>query len=229
MERGETEVCVSVRCLDTGTDWTFLSCLQNARPTKSATLWHQTKGRILRLHPPSKTDALVIDHTGSWALDDQDELSWTELDDGTGTKTARKKPGGPAKGMPEVPLHQAGEDPRVPEVRLPDPDAVEGSHHRRQTGESQRQAEEERVLHRRETGLVQRLPFRELAMRGKNPGRAFYLFRAKFGLEPRGLRKTLCEGTPEIMADVRGQIRRSDIAYARRRGNPVNISLGVAS
>ena len=219
MERGEVEVVVSVRCLDTGTDWTFLDCLQNARPTKSAQLWHQTKGRILRLHP-GKTDALVIDHTGSWALDEADELGWTELDDGTRGKTPpRKKP-------VEA---QAKECPKCHFVKPPKTSTCPkcGFQPQRQSQVVTVAGKLEKVGKQKKLALWSSDQKREwywacrweLLQRGKNPNRAFYLFQAKFDSKPQGYRHLEREGRPEVMADVRARITSSNIRRAKSKSN----------
>lgn len=64
IERGELAGVSSVGCLIVGVDWTFVSCVLHARPTKSYMLYIQSLGRGLRIHP-GKKDCLVLDVAGN--------------------------------------------------------------------------------------------------------------------------------------------------------------------
>jgi hypothetical protein len=59
--KGRYSVMVSVGVLTEGWDDPGVSCLIMARPTRSPLLFTQIIGRGLRLHPPDKTDCLIID------------------------------------------------------------------------------------------------------------------------------------------------------------------------
>lgn len=61
---GETQVLVNCMILTEGFDAPQASCLVVARPTKSAPLYQQMLGRVLR-PAPGKTDALVLDIVGT--------------------------------------------------------------------------------------------------------------------------------------------------------------------
>jgi superfamily II DNA or RNA helicase len=61
---GELEVIVNCMVLTEGFDEPSASCAIIARPTKSAALYVQMVGRVLRKHP-SKRDALVLDVVGA--------------------------------------------------------------------------------------------------------------------------------------------------------------------
>jgi superfamily II DNA or RNA helicase len=60
---GSVKVVVNVGVLTTGVDWD-VRCLILARPTKSEMLYVQIIGRALRT-AEGKTDALILDHTGT--------------------------------------------------------------------------------------------------------------------------------------------------------------------
>lgn len=60
---GETQVACSCMVLTEGFDEPRVSCAVIARPTKSAPLYIQMVGRVLRLYP-GKTDALILDVVG---------------------------------------------------------------------------------------------------------------------------------------------------------------------
>lgn len=61
---GELRVICNVATLTTGLDLPMISCIIDARPTKSEMLFVQTIGRGLRTHP-GKTNCLVLDHAGN--------------------------------------------------------------------------------------------------------------------------------------------------------------------
>lgn len=63
-ETGELEVIVNCMVLTEGFDEPSASCAIIARPTRSAALYVQMVGRVLRKHP-SKRDALVLDVVGA--------------------------------------------------------------------------------------------------------------------------------------------------------------------
>lgn len=60
---GDIRVVCNVGVLTTGVDWD-VRCIVMARPTRSEILFTQIVGRSLRT-APGKTDALILDHTGS--------------------------------------------------------------------------------------------------------------------------------------------------------------------
>lgn len=66
MRDGITKVVLSVDCLTEGFDLPEVTCLINARPTKSVARWLQGAGRALRYLPGKK--AVIFDHSGT-ALD----------------------------------------------------------------------------------------------------------------------------------------------------------------
>ena len=78
---GITKVIVSVDCLTEGFDEPKISCLINARPTKSMARWHQGFGRAIR-YLPGKT-AIIFDHSGTaLELGDPCDYSIDELPSG---------------------------------------------------------------------------------------------------------------------------------------------------
>jgi len=82
LEDGRLKVVTSVGCLIVGLDWTFVSCVLHARPTKSRMLYIQSIGRGLRLHP-GKEDCLVLDVAGNYKLGHPYDIKYDKLDDGT--------------------------------------------------------------------------------------------------------------------------------------------------
>jgi len=62
LEDGRLEVIVSVGTMTTGVDIPCVSCISDARPTKSEMLYVQMIGRGLRTHP-GKDHLLILDHS----------------------------------------------------------------------------------------------------------------------------------------------------------------------
>lgn len=82
LDRGEIKVVTSVGCLIVGLDWTFVSCILHARPTKSTMLYIQSIGRGLRLHE-GKENCLVLDCAGNYRHGHPYDIHYTKLDDGS--------------------------------------------------------------------------------------------------------------------------------------------------
>ncbi|NJK42936.1 MAG: DEAD/DEAH box helicase family protein [Pleurocapsa sp. SU_196_0] len=91
MSRGEIEVLCNVDVTTEGWDEPKVSCAIFCRPTKSARVWIQALGRVLR-PADGKSDALILDHTGTLNklgfLEDYEE--WT-LTPNTKDKAAAKR------------------------------------------------------------------------------------------------------------------------------------------
>jgi superfamily II DNA or RNA helicase len=71
-------VLINCGVITEGTDIPIVEAIQCLRPTASLALWLQILGRAMRLHP-SKTEALVLDHTENW-IDHgrpEEERIWT--------------------------------------------------------------------------------------------------------------------------------------------------------
>jgi superfamily II DNA or RNA helicase len=71
-------VLINCGVITEGTDIPIVEAIQCLRPTTSLALWLQILGRAMRLHP-SKTEALVLDHTENW-IDHgrpEEERIWT--------------------------------------------------------------------------------------------------------------------------------------------------------
>lgn len=86
-ETGELEVLVNCMVLTEGFDEPSASCAIIARPTKSAALYVQMVGRVLRKHP-GKRDALVLDVVGASA-----EHRLATLSDLTSRRVKEVQPG----------------------------------------------------------------------------------------------------------------------------------------
>jgi len=90
LRSGDIKILCNVRTCDTGLDLPFVSCIVDARPTKSYMLEVQTIGRGLR-RSPGKTDCIVLDHSGNVRrLGDPLDIDFSGLDDGDGASAAKK-------------------------------------------------------------------------------------------------------------------------------------------
>lgn len=100
LERGEIIGVSSVGCLIVGLDWTFISCVLHARPTKSHMLFIQSIGRGLRLHD-GKSDCIVLDVAGNvLRLGHPYAIHFDRLDDGS--KKDREKRKKEAESVPKA-------------------------------------------------------------------------------------------------------------------------------
>jgi DNA repair protein RadD len=88
--RGETRVICSIATLEVGIDLPMVSCIVDARPTRSRMAFIQRFGRGLRIHP-GKADLLYLDHAGNCLrLGLPGEISQDFLDDGS-AKNRKKR------------------------------------------------------------------------------------------------------------------------------------------
>jgi len=89
--KGEVEVVCNVGVLTTGIDWTNISCIVLARPTKSEMLFVQMVGRGLRT-AADKDDCLILDHSDNHIrLGFVTDIHHGELDDGRERQKAEPK------------------------------------------------------------------------------------------------------------------------------------------
>jgi DNA repair protein RadD len=211
LESRETQVVVNIGCLTMGVDWPFVSCIVLARPTKSEMLYVQIIGRGLRTHP-GKDKCLILDHSDtSVRLGLVDEIEFVELDDGNPKKASKREREKPLPkecgmcglikpaGVRKCP--HCGFEPKPQcKVQHVDGELVQISGKRPQYDTATKQAWYGQLL-------------RICDEKGWNPGRAFHLYREKFGVGPsNSIRKVWQPPTPE----VRNFVRACDIQYARR-------------
>jgi DNA repair protein RadD len=92
LESGETQIISNVRTLDTGLDLPFVSCIVDARPTKSRILYVQSVGRGITARE-GKEDCLILDHAGNCLrFGTIDQTSSDALDDDDERKSAERQP-----------------------------------------------------------------------------------------------------------------------------------------
>lgn len=92
MRAGITRVCTSVNALTEGLDIAEISCVINARPTRSLARYLQGMGRGLRV-APGKDKCVIFDHSGATLLLGMPEdVQIDELNSGSdGLQTAQKR------------------------------------------------------------------------------------------------------------------------------------------
>lgn len=84
------KIVISVQCLTEGVSIKKISCIINARPTKSKTTWVQGLGRALRY--VEGKHSIIFDHGGTaLTLGLPESISIDELDDGTRASSEKKK------------------------------------------------------------------------------------------------------------------------------------------
>lgn len=229
-ELGRLQVVINIGCLTTGCDWPWVSCIVLARPTKSEMLLTQIVGRGLRTSPETgKTDCLVLDHSSTTErLGLVTDIHWTELDDGkhrAGAKREKKPEALPKECTqchvmkpPRTPVcHHCGHEAKRPsKVVTTDGALIEA------TGKKRKQ----HTMQEKQDWYSACLW--ELYRNGKNVGRAYYLYIAKFGVAPshqiKRAGRVPREGPPVLMADVRGTIKHCNIARAK---GSINYSVGA--
>ena len=90
IRNGTLKMVISVGCLTAGFSIKQISCLIQARPTKSKEDWLQGCGRVLRYLPNKR--AIIFDHGAcSLTLGYPEDIDITELDDGEKKDSEKKK------------------------------------------------------------------------------------------------------------------------------------------
>lgn len=214
----EIQVLASVSVLSVGFDAPEAACLILARPTLSEALHMQQLGRGIR-RAEGKADCIVLDHAGNTVRHSLPvHFEVPDLDDGTAPERGQRK----AKEAPKmVTCRECGyvlepdqltcpncgiDRPRKgAAVKVLDGDLVE-------FGERQG----DRGVDFRGWYLAMLWWVRQ---HGKADGKAYYMFKARFGRDPewgwRNLRPI--EPTPEQARWIKGEDQRSRIAWAKRR------------
>lgn len=219
---GSNRVILSVNCLTEGFDLPEISCLINARPTKSRARWSQGAGRALRYMEGKR--ALIFDHSAtSLDLGYPEDMTIDELLDGSEPKESKqvkkekekteKKPKECPRCKFVKPAGQyvcakcgykplSGEDVEVDESR--DLEIIKGEK-KKYTKEDKQAFYSELLAWRNEAKLN----------RGKNysDGYLSHIYKARFGVWPKGLHETPKSPT----AETRNYIKSRMIAFAKGR------------
>ncbi len=221
LENGKAQVVVNIGCLTTGVDWPFVSCIVLARPTKSEMLYVQCVGRGLRTHP-GKLDLIVLDHSDTTIrLGFVTDIHHDTLDDGSVKRVKPKKGEEGERGTP-LPkecdhcgyLKPVGvrkcpdcgwEARRQSKIENADGELAEMNGKALKADQATKQAWYSMLL-------------RAVDERGQNPGRAFHLYKEKFGVGPSNkFNKVRMTPTQE----VRNYVHSRNIAWAKSKGKVV--------
>lgn len=213
-ERGEVKVVVNVGVLTTGIDWD-VRCIILARPTKSEMLYVQIIGRGLRL-AEGKGDCLILDHSDSTLqLGFVTDIHHERLDDGKERSSSAAK-----RQQKELPLPK--ECPSCSRLkpagvytcpscgftptRIQDVETVQGE--LAQLGGKQRKATIEDKQH------WYSMLIGHLRQAGKTEGRAYYLYKEKFGsFPPTNFSRNPRPPSAEVASFVKAQ----DIRFAKAK------------
>jgi DNA repair protein RadD len=219
---GSTKIICNVAVADTGVDIPAVSCIVDARPTKSKMRLTQTIGRGLRPFK-DKIDCIVLDHSGNIRrLGDPREIDYSSLDTGDEASAERREKD--EAGTPEaifcpechaqLPCPKPRKCPECGEIFWAITSVVE------RDGELV------------EYGLETRGPATKISLavkqnryasflwhcddRGKKRGLAYYLFLEKFGEKPPfSWLQTVWPTYPSV--EQRNYIRSRAIAFAKAR------------
>ena len=191
---GTYQVVCNIGTLTTGVDWD-VRCLVLARPTKSRILYVQIVGRALRT-APGKEKAIILDHSDTTQeLGLVTEIAQDHLDDGTAKAKAKAAERAPALARPCPSC--ASLTPRLARTcqncgyKLPLAsgvverdgvlvEIVRGQAMRKSAGNRVWSTEDKQDFYAQLLGYALEKKFR--------PGFAWHKYKAKFGVEPRGMK-----------------------------------------
>jgi len=206
MEAGDMRVLCSVDVVSMGWDLPLVSCGIIARPTKSIARYLQAVGRIMRIHP-LKSDAYVIDHAG--AVDEMgfadDPQPWS-LDGAS--KIQERKAAAEKKEPKPIECHQCH---RVFKPAKKCPGCGHDMGGRAAKAIEAHEAELQEIDRKTRAAKPQSYTmadkqawwsaFLQIAeSRGKTRSLALALYKAKFGVWPRGLSEDPASPSPEMLS-----------------------------
>jgi superfamily II DNA or RNA helicase len=215
-EAGVIKVVVNVGVLTTGVDWD-VRCLILARPTKSEMLYVQIIGRALRT-AVGKADAIILDHSDTTLnLGFVTDIQHARLSDGSERKSS-------ASARAERPA------PKPKECASPSCNYLKpaGAHKCPACGFAPHRVQEVATIQgelahlggkQAKATIEQKQKWYSMLLgyvraKGQSDGRAFYLYKDKFGVEPASTLDRVA-ATPD--AEVMGFIRHINIRYAKQR------------
>lgn len=217
---GEVRVITNVATLTTGLDLPMVSCLIDAKPTKSEMLFVQTIGRGLRTHP-GKENCIVLDHAGNTLrLGLVTDIHFDKLDDGKPRKSGDEGKKEKREPLPRlcdecksvVPRHVENCPEcgavllRKTTVRHSDEHLVEyGSN---KSGKRKPRSEDMAAFHGELKFIAKQ--------RGYAPGWAARQYKEHFGEWPNGLTVKTAEPREPTIA-TRNWVRSRQIAFAKAR------------
>lgn len=214
---GITRVLLSVDCLTEGFDIPEVSCLINARPTKSLMRYVQGMGRVLRY--VEGKHALIFDHSGTTlklGMPCSIEFDFLKDKEDGLKEVERREKEKPEKKPKECPQCKVIKDPGVlecPECGFK-PAVFENVEN--DTTISLRKIKKNYNKEEKQRFYSELLGWqRERLLHGRkaSDGYIAHIYKAKFGVWPKGLAKIPRSCTPQI----RNFIRSRQIAYAKGR------------
>ena len=224
--RRETDVICNVACLDTGLDLPNVTCLIDARPTKSRIRFVQTIGRGLRPFPGKEAGLLILDHSGNH---NRFKCTVAEMDCArlhSGKSEAKSYDKAPPDEKAPSKLKTCSEchfalPPRVtvcPECGAEQKaatDVVERPGELVNFGDKKSKAKQLHLIDdsRENKQLYWSGILGYAAAKGKSSGWAAHTYKAKFGVWPRTLSDERMDPAPEVL----GFIRHRAIAWAKRK------------
>jgi DNA repair protein RadD len=216
---GSTKIICNVAVADTGVDIPAVSCIVDARPTKSKMRLTQTIGRGLRPFK-DKVDCIVLDHSGNVRrLGDPREIDYSSLD--TGDEASAEKRKKDEAGTPEaifcpqchaqLPCPKPRKCPDCGEIFWAITSVAERDGELVEYGSETIGPATKISLAVKQNWYASFLWM--LAERGKNPKAAYHLFVAKFKEEPPYGWRTMEHVPPSV--EQRNFVRSRNIAYAK--------------
>jgi superfamily II DNA or RNA helicase len=223
VQDGITKVLTSVNALNEGVDLPLVSCLINARPTKSIARYVQGMGRALR-YMPGKT-AVIFDHSGTTIeLGFPCDIDIDELPNGGSGESKESERQDTEEKPVKVPKRcgscnymkpagvyvcpKCGFKPLAGE----DVDVDESRGLKKLKGKKKKEytQEDKTVFY---AGLLGWQKQREMAGKKVSDGRLAHLYRARFNVWPRGMHNYAMEPTSEVLNFIRSQ----NIKFAKSR------------
>jgi superfamily II DNA or RNA helicase len=214
---GITRVLLSVDCLTEGFDIPEVSCLISARPTKSLMRYVQGMGRVLRY--VEGKHALIFDHSGTTlklGMPCSIEFDFLKDKEDGLKEVERREKEKPEKKPKECPECKAVKEPGV--VECPEcgfiPKTFENVEN--DTTVKLEQVEKKANKESKQRFYSELLGWqRERLLQGRkaSDGYIAHLYKARFGVWPKGLEKYVMGCTPK----TRNFIRSRQIAYAKGR------------
>lgn len=221
MKDGILKVIFSVNCLTEGFDLPEVSCLINARPTKSKARYIQGMGRALR-YMPNKT-ALIFDHSGT-TLDlglpcdiEIEDLNDKDLKENKSQRQVKEKAEKKPKKCPKCDfLKEAGQYvcPKCgfKPISGEDVETDESIKLEKIKGDKKTYTMEEKQAFY--SGLLGYQKKRKLEGKSCSDGYLAHTYKAKFSVWPKGLRNIAKEPSVEVLNFIKSK----QIAFAKSKG-----------
>jgi len=219
LEDETLKIVISVGCLTEGFSIKKISCLINARPTKSKAKWIQGAGRVLRFIEGKR--AIIFDHGGTaLTLGLPEDIEIEELDDGKKSESkSEEQKQKEYNALPKV-CNQCGKLKEPGQVVCPacgykqvhkeDVEVARSLGLKIFSGEKKKETtkEDKQKFYSELLGWQ-----KQQQMNGKNvsDGRLSHIYKEKFGVFPRGMDDKKRNPSNELTSFIRSK----NIAYAK--------------